>query len=90
MDPIVVSKRNHGDLFRMLIDAIGSVQYKLAGMMFAFFIVLSTDMFLQRVLVHIPDAMSGGQPTSWGVTVQGMFLALAMIIFDALIKLEVL
>lgn len=89
MDPIVVSKRNGGDMFRMLIDAIGSVQYKLAGFVFAFFILISTDMFLYRVLAHFPDAMSSGQPTSWGVTLQAMFLALAMIIFDALIKLGV-
>lgn len=89
MDPIVVSKQNSGDLFRMLIDAIGSVQYKLAGFVFAFFILISTDMFIHRVLRNIPDTMDGGQPTSWGVTIQGMFLALAMIIFDALIKMGV-
>lgn len=89
MDPVVVSKHQRGDLFRMLIDAIGSVQYKLAGFVFIFFIILSTDMFLYRVLSHIPDTMSAGQPTSWGVVMQGMFLAIAMILFDALIKLEV-
>lgn len=89
MDPVVVHKRGGGDMFRMLIDAIGSVQYKLAGFIFIFFILISTDMFIYRVLAHVPDAMSAGQPTSWGVTVQAMCMALALIIFDTLIKIDI-
>ena len=89
MDPVVVTRRKD-NLFHMLIDAVGGVQYKLIMFVMLCFFVVSTDMFVHRVLSKIPDATLYEQPTTWGVTVQAMFLAIGFIVFDALIRLGVL
>ncbi len=53
--------------------------------MLLFFIMLSSDIFVNRALAKFSGAVDYKCPTSWGVFLQGLFLVLSMIIVDALI-----
>lgn len=78
------------DLIGLFNTIIGGVQFKFIGMMFLVFLILSTDTFITRVLDIFGSAVSGGCPTSWGTVLQGMFLVLAMLLIDPLIRTGVI
>jgi hypothetical protein len=62
---------------------------KLAGFMFLTFILLSSDVFITRVLGRSGvDLVSGQYPTKKGIAVQAVLLAMSTIIFEFLICKE--
>lgn len=85
-DPIVLTGREPDDFTSVFTDMIGSIQFKLFGLMFATFIFLCSDMFIGRVLSQFSHAVDGKTPTSWGVVLQGLFLVFACIGLDACIR----
>lgn len=93
-DPITTS--NCPDDFTSIInDLVGGIQFKLFGLMFIVFILLSTDIFVGRVLSKFDGAVDHSipgcsMPTSWGVFLQGLFLGLACIIMDAAIRQKII
>ncbi len=89
-DPIVVSTSPPDDITSILIDIVGHVQFKFLGLMIIIFIMISSDVFINRALSTFKGAVDYKCPTSWGVCLQGMFLALIMIIIDALIRQNVI
>lgn len=88
-DPIIPNKRPD-DLTTMIVDIFSSIQYKFLGLMLIMFIILSSDVFINRILARFGGAVNVKCPTSWGTFLQGLFLVLAMIIIDALIRQEVI
>lgn len=89
-EPIKISEKSPDALTSMFGDMIGSIQYKLFGLMFIVFLILSSDMFINRVLSKIDGAVDMKYPTNYGTMLQGMFLAIIMIIIDALIKQKII
>jgi hypothetical protein len=84
-DPITICGKND-DLLSMFVDIASEIQYKLLLMVFLLFIVLNTDVFINRVLGKLSNTIDGHRVTSWGVILQGTFLVLGMIAMDALVK----
>ncbi len=70
-------------------DAVKGVQYKLFIMMFLFFLFLSSDTFVNRALSRIDGAVDYKTPTSYGTSLQGLFLVMACMIADIFINLGV-
>ncbi len=89
-DPIMVTGRCPDDFTSIVLDLFGSIQYKLFGMMFVVFVILSSDVFINRVLSQIKGAVDMKYPTSWGVLLQGMFLVITCIILDASIHQKII
>lgn len=87
--PISSYSKAPDDFTTMLADASTNIQYKLFLLMFLTFIGLSTDVFINRVLSNFSGAVEGTTPTSWGTVLQGIFLVIACLIFDLLIRMEV-
>lgn len=83
-------KKSQGDFLSIMADAITNVQYKLFILMFLTFIGLSTDVFIDRVLARLSGAVEGHTPTAGGTVVQGILLVIACIIFDFLIRMEII
>ncbi len=88
-EPIVVTKKPN-DLISIAVDSVTSIPFKFLSLMFLTFILLSTDVFIGRILGSFDGAVDYLTPTSWGVCIQGMFLVFAMVIIDALIKQQVI
>lgn len=78
--------KESSDLAALIADGLYSIQYKLLIFTLLIFVLVSSDIFINRVLSKFNDAVDYKTPTSWGVTIQGLFLVLSMIILDALVK----
>lgn len=90
-DPIKVSiKKKPDDLSSIIVDIASQIQYKFLGMMLIIFLFLSSDVFIGRVLSTFNGAVNFKSPTSWGTTLQGLFLVLFMTLADALIKQKII
>lgn len=62
---------------------------KLAGFTFLTFILLSSDVFISRVMGRSgADLVAGQYPTKKGIAVQGLLLAMGVIVFEFLICKE--
>jgi len=88
-DPIETKKRAAKDLVSWVCDMLGSIQWKLVGFVFLIFIIVSSDVFVGRVLSQFNGAVDLKYPTSWGVILQGLFLSMGLIMIDALIRADI-
>lgn len=89
--PISVSKKNRPDDFSvMLKDMVCSFNYKLIFMLFFFFLLVNSDVFMTRILEKFDNAYDYKSPTNYGVVLQGIFLILMYMVADVLIKQDVI
>jgi hypothetical protein len=89
-DPIVVSNSKPDDLVHSLVDIALNIEFKFHLLMLAVFIILSSDVFIGRILARFSGAVDTNFPTSWGVVLQGMFLVIACIIIDVAIRHKII
>lgn len=74
------------DVGSILLDIFGRIQYKLFALMFVIFIIVSSDVFINRALTKFTGAVDQKCPTSWGTFLQGLFLVIACILVDTAIR----
>jgi hypothetical protein len=89
-DPLTPTKKAPDDLVAIALDILGSIQYKFLGLLMIVFIILSSDVFIGRVLSRFQGAVDYKCPTSWGVILQAMCLVLLMMIIDCAIRAEII
>lgn len=89
-DPIMSSGRRPDDFTSIINDVFSNVQYKMFGIMFLIFIIISSDVFINRILTKFQGAVDIKCPTSWGTMLQGLFLVIGCIIVDACIKQKII
>jgi hypothetical protein len=89
-DPILLYRRAPDDLAAILVDIVSRIQYKFIGLLIIVFVLLSSDTFINRILSRFDNAVNYKCPTSWGVCIQAIFLALIMIIIDMLIRQKII
>jgi hypothetical protein len=87
-DPITLDTRVN-DLSAIAWDVLSGIQYKLFMFMLLVFYIVSSDVFVGRVLGRFGGATKNKQATSYGVFLQGMLLVMMMVIVDAGIKSEI-
>lgn len=85
-DPITVCKKQPDDFSHMMVEILSEIQYKLFFLIFIVFIILNSDVFINRILARFDGAVEGHRTKSWGTILQGTFLVLAAIGLDAMIK----
>jgi hypothetical protein len=85
-DPITVCKKGPDDFVKMTIEIFSDIQYKLFFLIFIVFIILNSDVFINRILGKFSNSIDGHRITSWGTILQGTFLVLGAIAIDALVK----
>lgn len=88
-EPIRVYRERPDNIAKLAFNAIKSIEYKLIILLFTTFMLLSSDVFINRVLSKFNGAVDHRYPTNYGVLLQGMFLVLAYIIYDALVSLGI-
>ncbi len=89
-DSIIAENPERNNFVEIASDALSGVQYKLFFLMFAIFMFLSSDTFINRLLSRIDGAVDYKTPTSYGTGLQGIFLIIACISIDMLINVHVL
>lgn len=70
----------------MAAAAINAIPYKWLIGVFVMFMIVSSDMFIARVLSRFDGAVLLRYPTNWGTIIQGLFLTLAMLLIDGLLR----
>lgn len=70
--------------------AVNTLPLKFIGLTLLAYLLLSTDVFIDRILSNVKGAVHGDSITSYGTFVVALFLALFMIIFDILLKNNIL
>jgi hypothetical protein len=88
-DPIMPA-RSPDDLVSIILDITSQIQFKFLGFLVIVFILLSSDIFINRVLAKFKGAVDYKTPTSWGVCLQSMFLAMIMLVLDGLIRQKII
>lgn len=87
-DPLSINKPD--DFTDILSDAIVGVKYKFFFLLAAIFFMISSDVFINRVLNSFQGAVNGKHPTNWGTFLQGLFLVLVCVIIDILLKQKII
>jgi hypothetical protein len=77
------------DATGILSSALGNVNWRTAILLFVVFMLISSDVFVER-LNSISGAVDGRFPTGKGTVIQGLTLALAYIVLDVLVRAEVI
>jgi hypothetical protein len=89
-EPITTRGKTPDDFHAIVADIGSHVQFKLLCVVFITFILLCTDVFRDRILANFQGATDYKNVTSWGTTMQAMFLVLALLIADPLIRLKII
>lgn len=71
-------------------DAITAVPYKLLFLLFLLFIIITSDVFVNRVLSRFSGAVDYKQATNYGVVIQGIMLVLAFMLAAMLEKQKII
>jgi len=87
---LLITGRRPDDVTSIIMDMISHVQFKFVALMFLMFIFLSSDVFINRILATFKGAVNQKTPTTYGTTLNGLFLVIAMIIIDAFIGQKII
>lgn len=71
-------------------DALVSAKYKLYLLITLLFFIITSDVFVNRVLISFDKAVSGKCATNWGTFIQGMFLCFGCILIDTMIRQKII
>lgn len=74
------------DITAMFADFIAGIPVKFALIMYIIYLVINSDVFVNRVLTAFAGATQYGYASTWGVMIQGMFMVIAMILVDGLMR----
>lgn len=89
-DPIIVSRKTPDDFTSVALDIASHIQFKFLGLMLLMFIIISSDVFVNRVLSKFKGAVDGKCPANWGVFLQGLFLVMVMTLIDGLVRQKII
>jgi hypothetical protein len=64
-------------------DIVTDFDYLVFGLIFVAYIMLNSQIFIERVLDKFAGAVSIGQATNYGIIIQGLFMAgIAVILYS--------
>lgn len=89
-DLISTSSKSSDDFISMSLDIVSGIQYKLFGIMLLIFMIISSDVFINRALGKFDGAVDHKYPTAWGTFLQGLFMVTTCIIIDAMINQKII
>lgn len=91
IDSIEPKKEKKPDeLATIVADFFTSINYKLFIFVFLLFVLISSDIFIDKILGKFNNAVDHRVATSKGVFIQGLFCAVFVILIDALVRNELI
>jgi hypothetical protein len=90
-DSVEIKVKKEGDDFAPLIfDLLKSIDYKYYAFMFLFFMFITSDIFINKLLSNIEGTLEYQNTTPYGIVIQAITLIGIMIIIQMLIKKEII
>lgn len=80
------SDKKSDDFISIIMNSICNIPYKMSFLLFLVFILIMSDIFHDYILIQFDGSIIEGRVSSYGHIIQGLGLVLFYIIFDALIK----
>lgn len=88
-EPILMSDKP--DNFTMLlVDGLSGIPYKQMMFLFVIYLILSSDVFINRVLAQFKGAVDFKQPSNYGIMIQGILLIIMFGIVDICAKQKII
>ena len=84
----IYSNYNYPDDITSIAGAIGFKNFKISFFLFILFTLLSSDVFIDKVLSGNGDYTNGRHATGKGTIVQGILLAVGYIIISCLVSCD--
>lgn len=78
------------DFYTTIVDISSRIDYKYYMLMFLVFVLLSSDVFIGRILSGFKGAVSMKTASTWGVILQGTFMVMAMATIEALVSQKII
>lgn len=75
-----------GDFPSLFADLFMRINWKMAFFMFIFFIILTSDIFIDKYLRKVPGSVNNMTSTNKGTVIQGVVLVLFFVIMDSIIS----
>lgn len=89
-DPIKVYKETPHGITGIVAHVVRTTQYKKWMLFFIIFIVVSSNVFIDRVLTNFSGAVDLHTPNTYGTVIQGIFLVCAYILVEWAIDKKIL
>lgn len=80
------SEKKSSTLMETLLEFANNIQFKLFAFILIIFMIISSDIFVDRVLSKIDGTVIGRDITLWGTFMQGLILVSISIILDVGIR----
>jgi len=77
---------HHDNFITMGIEGLRQLNWKMYGLLFIIFILITSDVFIDRILSKFSGAVSGTDATSYGTVIQGIMLVLFYMIIEFICK----
>lgn len=84
-EPIRIAKPNDA-VGTMFVDLLTKINFKIALFLIFMFLIVSSDVFVNRILSNFSGAVDGRNATNTGAFIQAMFLAISYIIMDIFVR----
>ena len=75
-----------GDFPSLFADLFMRINWKMAFFLFLFFIILTSDIFIDKCLRKVPGSVNNMTSTNKGTVIQGVVLVIFFIIMDTIIN----
>lgn len=78
--------KSPGDFPSLFADLFLRINWKMAFFLFILFIIITSDIFIDKCLRKIPGSVENMNSTNKGTVIQGVFVVLFFIIMDAVLS----
>jgi len=89
-DVIIEPLDNKTDFVDIISNIIGNVNYKLVFCMLMVGLFIFSNIFIDGILTNISNSVDGEYTTNKGTTIQLMLYVILLVVFDLLIKYEII
>lgn len=85
-------KHDHkrSDFMKLSGDIMSNINYKIAIFIFIIGMLLFSDVFIENILSGIGGSVEDGTPTTKGTVILLLFLVLAYIVLDLIVKYNII
>lgn len=82
--------KSPGDFPSLIGDLLTRINWKMSMFLFILFIIITSDIFIDKCLRKIPGSVENMTSTNKGTVIQGIFLVIFFIIMDGILSSGVL
>jgi hypothetical protein len=88
-DPVIVSNKPTS-VMTVVTDVIEGVEFKFITLLFLMYLIIHSDIFIEKILSKASNATYMKYPTTYGTILQGLLTCGSAVVIQSLIKTQVI